>query len=276
MLLSPALTDERPVRATTHLRNFAKQVRTFRQCSAPGVALTHRPSSRARIATPTPVPASRSDPAMRTGHRPGGIRAPGRSPRPLLTRDQRNHRDHQHPLAVPKRIGVRHARVHRLVSTRIMSFPPDQSTVSIDQPASPGASSFVAGDQVTPPSTEVQTASYETVFPDPRPGDPLSRLSRFRFVLTGSGARVEAPDGHARSTKGTRAKFWPVSCGAGRSHLRARPRRSTHSYLLCDRCANATTTPQPGEIVESSTLEPESRIELLTYSLRVIWHSTLC
>jgi hypothetical protein len=40
-------------------------------------------------------------------------------------------------------------------------------------------------------------------------------------------------------------------------------------------CANAATTPKSGGIVDFSTLEPESRIELLTYSLRVIWHSTL-
>jgi len=49
-----------------------------------------------------------------------------------------------------------------------------------------------------------------------------------------------------------------------------------HSYLLQDRCANAATTPEQGEIVDSSMVEPESRIELLTYSLRVIRHSTLC
>jgi hypothetical protein len=42
------------------------------------------------------------------------------------------------------------------------------------------------------------------------------------------------------------------------------------------RCADEQTLPHGWKIVEFSMLEPESRIELLTYSLRVSWHSTLC
>ena len=45
---------------------------------------------------------------------------------------------------------------------------------------------------------------------------------------------------------------------------------SAQSYLLSFRCANTATTPKGGVIVEFSMVEPESRIELLTYSLRVI------
>jgi hypothetical protein len=51
---------------------------------------------------------------------------------------------------------------------------------------------------------------------------------------------------------------------------------TSESYSLSGHCGNAASAPRPENIVEFSTSEPESRIELLTYSLRVIGHSTLC
>ena len=64
--------------------------------------------------------------------------------------------------------------------------------------------------------------------------------------------------------------------GGWHNSRRTRCRPCPESYLLSVRCAKSVTIRIQGEIADSSTLEPESRIELLTYSSRVISHSTLC
>jgi hypothetical protein len=61
------------------------------------------------------------------------------------------------------------------------------------------------------------------------------------------------------------------------THFIAVPRGlQRHNESLYKRCALTVSCSRTTHIIDSSTVEPESRIELLTYSLRVIWHSTLC